>query len=146
MFFLFILLAVVVIAILIFLSVKTSEKVIDVKIGNKIVKAEVADTALKRMKGLMNRKFLPEDHGMFFVFDEEDLHRFWMFNTSIPLDIIWIDKNHKIVDIIKDAKPCLINCKIYTPKAVAMYVLEVNANYTEKFGIKIGDRVEFTLR
>jgi len=119
---------------------------IQVKIGNKTVKAEVADTLLKQVKGLMGVKNLPEDQGMLFVFSSPGSHKFWMFNTSIPLDIIWIDSDKAIIYIQQNAQPCmLMNCTTYGPDEPSNYVLEVNANYTVKNKISVGDKVEFNL-
>jgi uncharacterized membrane protein (UPF0127 family) len=60
-----------------------------------------------------------------------------------PLDIIWIDRNKKIVEIYEYALPCKDVCKTITPQAAALYVLEVNAGFAKKQGIKIGDRLTF---
>ena len=102
---------------------------IPVKIGNKTVNAEIADTFFKQMKGLMGIKSLPEDQGMLFVFDQPAVRKFWMLNTSIPLDMIWINSSKKIIYIEKNAQPCFIlNCASYGPDKDAKYVLEVNPN------------------
>jgi uncharacterized membrane protein (UPF0127 family) len=88
---------------------------------------EIAQTPEEKMKGLMYRTSLSDDEGMLFVFPQEDFHTFWMKNTFIPLDIIWIDKDFRIVDI-QTHTPCTKNCPYATPKAKAKYVLEVNAH------------------
>ncbi len=133
-----------VIVLLIILYLKKSPvKYTNVKVGNTEVKAEIADTPLKRAKGLMFRKSLPEDEGMLFIFNEEDYHSFWMMNMSFPIDIIWINNEKKVVDIVKNAQPCKIPCTSYRPKEKAMYVLEVNANFTEEHKIKIRTFLEF---
>jgi len=94
----------------------------------------------------MFKKSLPEDEGMLFVFDEEGYHGFWMMNMSFPIDIIWINNEKKVVDIVKNAQPCKFSCPSYKPKEKAMYVLEVNANFTEEHGIRIGSYIEFELK
>jgi hypothetical protein len=116
-----------------------------VKIGNATVTAEVADNDIKRIKGLMFRKSLPEFEGMLFVFGKEDYYGIWMLNMSFPIDIIWINADKTVVDIVKNAQPCRIICDTYRPKEKAQFVLEVNANFTEKYGIDIGSSVEFTI-
>ncbi|HLC59338.1 MAG TPA: DUF192 domain-containing protein [archaeon] len=121
------------------------DQLVDVKIGNASFKAEIADNFLERAKGLMFRKDLPKENGMIFVFPSENYYGFWMMNTSIPLDIIWIGSNKTIVHIEKNAQPCLFNCTTYKPDEKAMYVLEINGNLTKKYGIKIGDKVSFRL-
>ena len=105
---------------------------------------EIADTDEKRAQGLMFRKYLEENKGMFFVFEEEGIYPFWMKNTLIPLDIIWINSNKEIVFIKENALPCKVDpCESIDPKTNALYVLEVNSNIVKETGIKIGDKVRF---
>ncbi len=106
------------------------------------IKAEVADTTLKQMKGLMFRKGLKEKEGMIFVFNNEDYHSIWMMNMSFPIDIIWINDDFEIVHIARNVQPCFINCPVYTPFDKARYVVEINANLTEKYNIEVGDFVD----
>lgn len=120
-------------------------KYVRVKIGNTTVNAEVADTTLKKTIGLMGRKSLEEDEGMLFSFDTADYYSFWMMNMSIPIDIIFMNSNRTVVDILKDAQPCGLNCDTYAPKEKAMYVLEVKANFTQRHGVKIGSKADFNL-
>lgn len=115
----------------------------EVCISDLCIQAEVAATEKTREKGLMFRKSMPEDKGMLFVFEKEDFHNFWMKNTRFPLDIVWIDSNKKIVDIYEYALPCKDVCKTIAPQAEAHFVLEVNAGFTKKHGIKIGDALSF---
>jgi len=120
-------------------------KYTNVKIVDTEIRAEMADTVIKRTKGLMFRKSLPENEGMLFVFNEEGYHSFWMMNMSFPIDIIWVSKEKKVVDITKNTQPCKMSCPTYKPKEKAKYVLEVNANFTEEHGVKIGSLLEFEL-
>jgi len=111
--------------------------------GKKIIKinVEIADDSEKRMQGLMFREKLDESKGMFFIFDNEDYLTFWMENTLIPLDIIFIDKDFKIVDI-KYAVPCKSDqCRLYKPSRLAKYVLEVNGNFSINNKISVGNKV-----
>ena len=111
--------------------------------GNKLIKinAEVADDSDEKAKGLMFREKLNEDEGMLFVFENEQEQTFWMKNTLVPLDILFVDKNLKIVDI-KNAIPCKEDpCALYKSSKPAKYVLEVNGNFTIKNNIKAGDRI-----
>ena len=106
------------------------------------VKVEIADNNEERAKGLMFRSSLEQDSGMLFVFSNEDYHSFWMKNTLIPLDALFISKNFEIVDI-KHMEPCKQDpCVSYGPIKPAKYVLEVNSNFTIKNEIEPGDRVE----
>jgi len=107
-------------------------------------KVEVADSENKRKLGLMNRQSLPEDTGMLFLFEKEGIYSFWMKDTFIPLDIIWIDKNNEIVFIKKDAEPCLqSNCVALNPEGLAKYVLEINAGQAEKLKLEVLDKAIF---
>lgn len=89
----------------------------------------------------MFRKELSPDQGMFFVFEREGVYPFWMKNTLIPLDIIWLDKNLKIVFIKEGAQPCQTkDCPLFTPSQPAAFVLEINAGLAQKMGLKAGDQ------
>ena len=87
----------------------------------------------------MFRESLDKDKGMLFVYDKESKQSFWMENTLIPLDIIWINKDNKIVYIVT-AESCKKDpCEIYSSDEEALYVLEINAGLTNDYNIKIGD-------
>lgn len=103
----------------------------------KCINAEIADTPEKRERGLMNGEGLDQNNGMLFVFPEEGQYPFWMKNMKFPIDIIWINRDYRIVHIEKDAQPCRESCKSYYPKDKAIYVVEVNANFTEIWGIRV---------
>lgn len=105
---------------------------------------ELAETQEERSKGLMYRESLDQDKGMLFIFDQEKEHSFWMKNTLIPLDIIWINKDKEVVDIEKNVQPCVQEeCEIFKPNDKAKYVLELNAGESDKTNIKIGDTLIF---
>ena len=116
-----------------------------VNINGISIDTELADTPQKWEKGLMGRHELPANSGMLFVFPDENKRSFWMKNTFLPLDIIFISSGMKIVDIKKNFSPCKsILCATYTSKEAAMYALEVNANFTDENNISIGDAVKFS--
>lgn len=105
---------------------------------------ELADEPSEISQGLMFRELLASDHGMLFLLNRDDFHSFWMKNTKIPLEAIYIAANGSIVDIL-EMEPCKADpCKIYNPKFKSSYVLEVNANLSEKLGFKIGDYVDIS--
>ena len=112
-----------------------------VDISGNIVKAEVADTTTKRMEGLMFKKSLPENQGMIFIFGKEGHPGIWMINMSFPIDILWINKNLKIVHIVEDAQPCKINCVTHLPNEKALYVLEVNSGFVAKNKLHTGNSI-----
>lgn len=108
---------------------------------------EVASTLAARTKGLMYRQNLADDAGMLFVFGSEDVYPFWMKNTFIPLDIIWIGENKEVVYIAKNVQPCkTFICPSVSPARRAKYVLEINAGKADEAGLKVGDRLNFELR
>lgn len=102
----------------------------------------IADDDASRARGLMFVDELPDNEGMFFVFRREEPRAFWMKNTRIPLDIIYLNQNLVVVDIIEQAKPCRsARCPSYPSRRPAQYVLELNGGMTEKLGLEVGDRV-----
>lgn len=114
--------------------------------NGKAVTAELAITPREREKGLMYRESLAPDQGMLFVFEEEDLYSFWMKNTLIPLDIIWLNSHRQIVHIEKNVPPCPGDpCPSYTPRYPALYVLELKAGQAEENGLKLFDQLSFVL-
>lgn len=134
----------IIIVLLLFLIACTPEEKIikTVKIGDGIFYVEVADTPEKRVKGLMLRESLDNGKGMLFEFQDEFPRSFWMKDTLIPLDIIFISKDKVIVNITT-AGPCqTMPCKSYSSGKPAMYVLEINAGEASKKNIKIGDSIE----
>ena len=80
---------------------------------------------------------------MLFVNQREGLYPFWMKNTLIPLDIIWIGKDKKVAFIATNAQPCLETCEAIKPTCPAQYILEVNAGFIEKYQIMVGQRLDF---
>jgi len=109
------------------------------------IEAELAYTDETRMKGLMFRESLPEDAGMLFIFPYMDQHSFWMKNTLIALDIIWLNDKKEIV-YCATAQPCTEDpCASYAPMQKAKYVLEVNEGFAKKHSLKMGTRLEFTI-
>lgn len=103
---------------------------------------EIADTAGARARGLMGRTSLAADAGMLFVFPEDGNYSFWMKDTLIPLDMIWLDKDWNVLSVIKNAQPCTQDpCTIITPGVISRYVIEVNAGTADRLGIKTGAKL-----
>jgi hypothetical protein len=105
------------------------------------VRVELASTDEQRSRGLMDRDKLSDDAGMLFIFSEEDFYSFWMKNMRIPLDVVWISREKKVVDITSSVLPCGESCVPFSPGSKAAYVLEVNAGFCKKNGISAGDKV-----
>lgn len=112
----------------------------------KSITAELAVTDEERQRGLMFREKLLFDQGMLFVFEEEDFYSFWMKNTLIYLDMIWLDKDRRIVHIARNVPPCSADpCPSYSPERPGLYVLELAAGAADRFGLKLFDRLEFVI-
>jgi uncharacterized membrane protein (UPF0127 family) len=106
--------------------------------------SEIAVTAAERGRGLMFRDKLAKDRGMLFVFPEEGLHRFWMKNTRIELDIIFIAADRRVVSISRRAQPCRQDpCDRYSPEGNVAYALEIAGGLAATYGFAAGDLVEF---
>lgn len=103
-------------------------------------KTIVADTQTKRRQGLMYVEDLPSKNGMLFKFKSSEFHGFWMKNTPLSLDIVWIDEYYTVVDIIKDTVPFSTESLLPTQKA--RYALEINAGLCDLYKIKIGQKVK----
>ncbi|MFH1768569.1 MAG: DUF192 domain-containing protein, partial [Candidatus Omnitrophota bacterium] len=102
---------------------------------------EIAKTTSERARGLMFRERLAKETGMYFLFEEEGYYPFWMKNTLIPLDIVWINKESEIVVIKKDLRPCREDvCPTIEPDGKAMYVLEINGGMADEIGAALGDK------
>ena len=127
--------------------VNTQVQTKEVVINNTHIQAEVANTQIKRTKGLMYKSHLDQNKGMLFIFPKEAQYTFWMANTKIPLDILWINQDKLIVYINKDTPPChetnTQKCPRYTPTKKAKYVLEVNSGWVEENNVQVGNNVEF---
>jgi uncharacterized protein len=102
---------------------------------------EVADTPAKRELGLQYRRDLAVDRGMIFLFPAESEHSFWMKNTPIPLDMIFINKDLKIVGIVEQAVPFSTDSR--SVPGASQFVLEINGGLSKRYGIKAGDSVRF---
>ena len=103
---------------------------------------ELALTPAQRSLGLMHRKRAPED-GMLFVFPEVAPHHFWMKDTMIPLDIIWLDASGKVVFVSANTPPCKADpCPTYGPDVSVRRVLEIAAGMAEKEKVEVGTVLE----
>ncbi|MBW2999171.1 DUF192 domain-containing protein [Candidatus Woesearchaeota archaeon] len=111
------------------------------------INAEIADTHAKRAKGLQDRESLEENTGMLFIFERPDIASFWMKDTLIPLDMIFISENYigeKTITKIESAEPCTTEkCPAYSSEKAVKYVLEVNAGFAERNGIEVGNRISW---
>jgi uncharacterized membrane protein (UPF0127 family) len=111
--------------------------------GKKIKKidVEIAENEAEHAKGLMYRSYMPDSVGMLFIFQTVQPQSFWMKNTHIPLDIIYVGPDKKIISIQKNARP--FSEENLPSYGDVQYVVEVNGGYTDLHGIKAGDSIQF---
>jgi uncharacterized membrane protein (UPF0127 family) len=114
------------------------------KINNTILKVEVADTLFRQARGLMLRDSLPKNQGMLFIMGWESRTIIWTMGMRFPIDIIWLDKNLRVVDIVQNASH-KTPWRLYKPRKKAKYVLEVNSGFVKYNKIGIGSKCEFWL-
>ena len=101
---------------------------------------EIADTSPLRTRGLMWRSALPDGMGMLFIFPVETVQSFWMRNTLIPLDLLFVDRAGKVVGVVQWAEPRTLTSR--TVGKPSLYVLEVPGGWASRNGVKAGAQVE----
>lgn len=107
----------------------------------RTIDIEIADNDYQTQTGLMYRSKLETNHGMLFIFADTQFRNFYMKNTKIPLDIIYLDETKTIVSIQKNAKP--FDETSLPSEAPAKFVLEINGGLSDEWQIEVGDRVDF---
>lgn len=116
------------------------ENTTEATIGEQVFTLEVSRTKSERELGLMYRESMQYNEGMLFIFDDVNRHRFWMKNTLIPLDILWLNEEKEIIHF-ETAAPCYAEpCDIYGPETDSLYVVELPAG---SFVEEVGTVVEF---
>lgn len=108
--------------------------------GAHRLSVEIADSSPLRTRGLMWRSELAEGTGMLFIFPAEVVQSFWMRNTLIPLDMLFIDKHLRVVGVVQWAEPQTLTSR--TVGKPSLYVLEVPGGWTSKNGVRAGSTVE----
>jgi uncharacterized protein len=111
------------------------------KAGPTVFDVELALDGPSQERGLMFRKEVPAGTGMLFLFPSEDQHVFWMKNTLVPLDMLFLSKGRRIVGIVENAEPQTLTPR--DPHAASQYVLEVAGGTAFARGMRVGDAVEF---
>jgi uncharacterized membrane protein (UPF0127 family) len=110
--------------------------------GTTSFRVEIAATTREREIGLQRRISLAPDRGMLFLYPATGRHKLWMKNTPIPLDMIFIDKDLKVVGVVENATPNTHDTR--TVSTPSRYVLEINGGLAQRFGIRTGDEVRFS--
>jgi uncharacterized protein len=114
--------------------------------NGKKIRAEIMKTPDEMMRGMMFRDSLAPDRGMLFVHERPGNYPYWMFQVRIPLDIIWLDRDQRIVEISADTPPCKTaasQCPNYGGHALAQFVVELAGGRAAANGLKLGDRLQF---
>lgn len=104
------------------------------------VRAMVADSAAKRMIGLMHRGAINVDEAMLFAFPYAGRHGIWMYNMRFSIDVLWLDGHMRVIDMRRGLKPCgsILRCRTYYPVEPAFYVLEGKAGFAAQHSLRIG--------
>ncbi|MGA2972033.1 MAG: DUF192 domain-containing protein [Candidatus Bathyarchaeia archaeon] len=144
--------AIAVLLILIFLVVVVGYYVFQprnsarIMIDGVVLNVDLATTQAEQEKGLSGRASMPPDHGMLFIFQNEDYWSFWMYEMKFPLDMIWFNSSRQAVFFEQSLPPCSpVVCPVFTPSSKAMYVLEVNAGFVAAHKISLSDMFTFVV-
>lgn len=116
---------------------------VSVQLGGTMFSARVATTDEEKTKGLSGTPSLAEGEAMLFVYDHDDKWSIWMKEMRYPIDIVWLNKDKKVVHIVKNAPPESYPYESFTPKEDARYILELAAGTTSKRSIVIGTPATF---
>jgi uncharacterized membrane protein (UPF0127 family) len=98
------------------------------------------------LRGMQFRRTLEPDHGMLYFQRPPGKYGYWMYQTLIPLDMIWIDADHKIVEIVENTPPCKTvasQCPMYGGHEIAKFVLQLGGGLAKKYGLKLGQQIQF---
>ena len=139
-----------VLVIVIVVAVSVGYFVLQPRISNRItidgvlLNVDLATTPAEQQQGLSGRATMAQDHGMLFVFQNEEYWSFWMVDMKFPLDMIWFNSNRQAVFFEQNLPPCGSSfCQVFTPSVRAMYVLEVNAGFVAEHHVSLGDTFTF---
>ena len=114
--------------------------------SGQVIRVETMIDNLDLLRGLMFRTTLAPDRGMLFVHPKLGHYWYWMAQVLIPLDIIWLDSNRTIVEMVDNAQPCKTQaskCEHYGGKQLSAYALEIGAGMANKYGLKLGDTLQW---
>lgn len=136
------LIAGVLIAAVFIASQKNKSQFKEIKIGNAVINAEIADTPSKQIKGLSGKNELKENQGMLFVYSKPGFYSIWMKDMKFPIDIVWVDENKKIIGVENEVRPESYP-KSFEPSGLAKYALEINSGFVKKYGIGVGKTMDF---
>ena|SRR3989344_1658143 len=113
-----------------------------VQVAGQTIRVDIADSPEEREQGLSGKEGLAENEGMLFVFEEDGRYGFWMKDMLFSIDIIWLSKEGRIVDVLENAAPESYPEYSFLPNVAARYVLELPAGFAKTYNVKIGDWIE----
>lgn len=116
-----------------------------VTLGDGIFQASLATKPHDRSKGLSGVDYLSKEDALLIVFPNESDWGIWMKDMNIPIDIVWLDKDKKVIYVVTDASPDNSNNIIYKPKTPAKYVIELSAGTVKEKSIKINSIASFNI-
>jgi uncharacterized membrane protein (UPF0127 family) len=120
-----------------------SQPHVKLRLGDGVFQARVADTQSEREKGLSGTAYLGQDQALLFVYERDDKWSIWMKDMNYAIDIVWLDKDKKVVYIVKNAKPESYPNESFSPNEPARYIVEFAAGTVDKKTINIGDEAAF---
>jgi len=114
--------------------------------GGQVIKTEFVYDTAGALRGMQFRNSIAPDRGMLYAHRIPGKYGYWMYQTLIPLDMIWMDPKNKVVEIVENAPPCKTpasQCPHYGGNEVAQYVLELGDGMVKKYGVKVGDTINW---
>lgn len=135
----------VVIAVAVAFVVTNFQPKTQLKLAGGVFNVRLAQDKTTRELGLSDTESLKPNEGLLMVFDSDDMWGIWMKDMKMSIDIVWLDSSKTVVYSVKNASPDLSTTKIFKPKDAARYVLELPAGSVQQFGIKTGDKAEFSI-
>ncbi len=135
--------AVVLLAIITSFALNNFKPSTEVRIGSGVYQLWLATTNSSRINGLSGVESLKANQGLLMVYPDDALHGIWMKDMKVPLDILWLDSDKKVIYIVTNAAPELSTSKTFRPNDPARYVIELPAGAVKKAGIKTGQTADF---
>lgn len=115
----------------------------EVQLGNGVYHLKIANTAATREKGLSGVKELQPNAGLLMIYEEDGFHQIWMKDMLIPIDIVWLDANKKVVHMVTDTSPDQSTKVIFTPRKQARYIIELQSGSIRQQNIRLGQEATF---
>lgn len=135
--------AAILIAVIVSYMISTFQPKTEVIIGTQPYRLAVADDDISRQKGLSGVTELGKNEGLLMVFDTDEKHGIWMKDMLIPIDILWLDSNKKVIYIVQDAQPELSTSEVFAPNKPARYVIELASGSAKQHSVRVGHEIQF---